>query len=70
MNPASYLEMAETESMHWWFSGRRAILSRMIACLDFPQNSKILEVGRCTLSDLLLGLTENCVFYNTERKHQ
>jgi len=45
MNPAAYLEMAETESRHWWFSGRRAILSRMIESLDLPQNSKILEVG-------------------------
>lgn len=26
MNPAAYLEMAETESRHWWFLGRRAML--------------------------------------------
>lgn len=45
MNPAAYLEMAETESKHWWFSGRRSILSAMIEKLDLPQNSKILEVG-------------------------
>jgi SAM-dependent methyltransferase len=45
MNPAAYLEMAETESRHWWFSGRRAILSKMIERLDLPHNSKILEVG-------------------------
>ena len=45
MNPAAYLEMAETESRHWWFSGRRAILSRMISALDLPINSRILEVG-------------------------
>jgi hypothetical protein len=70
MNPASYLEMAETESRHWCFPGRRAILSGMIECLDFPQNFKILEVGCCTISDLLLGLTEYFVFYNTERTHQ
>jgi SAM-dependent methyltransferase len=45
MNPAAYLEMSETESKHWWFSGRRAIISRMIKNLNLPQNSKILEVG-------------------------
>jgi SAM-dependent methyltransferase len=45
MNPAAYLEMAETESRHWWFSGRRSILSRMIEGLKLPQNAKILEVG-------------------------
>lgn len=45
MNPAAYLEMAETESRHWWFLGRRALLYRMIESLDLPQNAKILEVG-------------------------
>jgi len=45
MNPAAYLEMAETESKHWWFVGRRAILSRIIEKLELPQNTKILEVG-------------------------
>ena len=45
MNPAAYLEMAETEARHWWFTGRRAILSKMIEGLALPQNSKILEVG-------------------------
>lgn len=45
MNPAAYVEMAETEARHWWFSGRRTILSRMIESLDLPRNSRILEVG-------------------------
>lgn len=45
MNPDAYLEMAETESRHWWFLGRRAILSRMMESLDLPQNSRILEIG-------------------------
>lgn len=45
MNPAAYLEMAESEARHWWFTGRRAILSKMIERLGLPQNSKILKVG-------------------------
>lgn len=45
MNPAAYIEMAETEAGHWWFMGRRAILSKMLESLALPQNSKILEVG-------------------------
>lgn len=45
MNPAAYIEMAETESRHWWFTGRRTILSTMIESLNLPQKSKILEVG-------------------------
>ena len=45
MNPAAYLEMAEAETYHWWFVGRRAILSRVLECIDIPKNSRILEVG-------------------------
>lgn len=45
MNPAAYLEMAKTETAHWWFVGRRAILSKMIENMGMPKNSKILEVG-------------------------
>lgn len=45
MNSAAYLEMAATESTHWWFSARRSILSKIIANLDLPRNARILEVG-------------------------
>jgi SAM-dependent methyltransferase len=45
MDPAAYLEMAETESKHWWFVARRCILSSIINQLGLPSNSKILEVG-------------------------
>ena len=56
MNPAAYLEMAETESRHWWFLGRRAILSSMISSLSLPINPRILEVGCGTGGNLeMLG---------------
>lgn len=45
MNPSAYLEMAETEANHWWFVGRRAIVSGVIGNLGLRQNAKILEVG-------------------------
>lgn len=45
MNPAAYVEMDQTESTHWWFRGRRAILGSTIMRLDLPRNSRILEVG-------------------------
>lgn len=45
MNPMAYLEMAKTESAHWWFCGRRAILAQVIYGLNLPSNSRILEVG-------------------------
>lgn len=56
MNPAAYLEMAEMESRHWWFCGRRAILTQIIGSFDLPQNSRILEVGCGTGGNLeMLG---------------
>ena len=56
MNPAAYLEMAETESKHWWFHARRVILSQMIDSLNLPQNAQILEVGCGTGGNLeMLG---------------
>ncbi len=56
MNPAAYLEMAETESRHWWFLGRRAILSSMISSLKLPMNPNILEIGCGTGGNLeMLG---------------
>jgi SAM-dependent methyltransferase len=54
MNPAAYLEMAETESRHWWFVGRRAILSAIMGRLVLPPNSRILEVGCGTGGNLAM----------------
>ncbi|MBK8376031.1 MAG: class I SAM-dependent methyltransferase [Sphingomonadales bacterium] len=56
MNPAAYVEMAETESRHWWFTGRRCIISSIIMRLKLPQNPHILEVGCGTGGNLdMLG---------------
>jgi SAM-dependent methyltransferase len=45
MTPAAYVEMAETESHHWWFAGRRDIVANEIRRLDLPPGARILEVG-------------------------
>jgi len=45
MNPAAYLEMAEAESSHWWFCGRRVVLAAVMQNLHLPRDAKILEVG-------------------------
>lgn len=45
MSPDAYLEMAETESRHWWFSARRKILARLLSQLALPPNPHILEIG-------------------------
>jgi SAM-dependent methyltransferase len=44
--------MAETESRHWWFVGRRKILSHLIAGLRLPTNARLLEVGSGTGGNL------------------
>jgi SAM-dependent methyltransferase len=54
MNPAAYLEMADTEARHWWFLGRRSILSRIMERLALPGNSRILEVGCGTGGNLAM----------------
>lgn len=45
MEPAVYARMAAHEADHWWFAGRRAILTAEIARLDLPPGARILEVG-------------------------
>jgi SAM-dependent methyltransferase len=52
MSPDAYLEMAETEAHHWWFSGRRAILASVISSFDLPTNARILEIGAGTGGNL------------------
>lgn len=52
MNPEAYVEMAATESTHWWFCGRRRILDRVIDSLALPRAARILEAGSGTGGNL------------------
>lgn len=54
MSPDAYLEMAETENHHWWFCGRRAILTRILGKLKLPPRARILEVGCGTGGNLTM----------------
>jgi SAM-dependent methyltransferase len=45
LDPAAYIEMAEVESRHWWFTGRRAILTSILEQLRLPKGARILEIG-------------------------
>jgi SAM-dependent methyltransferase len=54
LSPEAYLEMADIETRHWWFLGRRAILAQLIGDLALPPNAKILEVGSGTGGNLQL----------------
>lgn len=52
MNPDAYRQMAQTEDDHWWFVGRRAILSKVIESLSLPNQARILEIGAGTGGNL------------------
>lgn len=52
MNPEAYLEMADTESKHWWFTGRRRVIAGVIESLQLPGDARILEIGSGTGGNL------------------
>ncbi|MBA5606961.1 class I SAM-dependent methyltransferase [Duganella sp. FT3S] len=54
MSPEAYLEMADTEQRHWWFTGRRAILDAVLAGMALPAAARILEIGSGTGGNLAL----------------
>ncbi|MGB8339263.1 MAG: class I SAM-dependent methyltransferase [Burkholderiales bacterium] len=53
MEKTAYLQMAETEQQHWWFTGRRTILECLIA-QQFHEKAphNVLEIGAGTGGNL------------------
>lgn len=45
MEQAVYRRMAAVQDHHWWYEGRRAILSSLIRTLNLPKDIIILEAG-------------------------
>jgi SAM-dependent methyltransferase len=45
MDRLTYDRMRILQENHWWFRGRRSILTQLIGALDLPQPAKLLEVG-------------------------
>ena len=45
MERATYDNMRALQESHWWFRGRREILSDQLARLNLPRDGRILEVG-------------------------
>jgi SAM-dependent methyltransferase len=45
MERAAYDRMKVLETTHWWFLGRRKVLTRLLAGLDLPAKARILEAG-------------------------
>jgi len=54
MEHNAYLDMASVEEQHWWFEGRRRILSSCIARLGLKPGARILELGSGTGGNLAL----------------
>lgn len=54
VNPEAYVEMATTESRHWWFRARRKILGHTIETMGLPHPARILEVGSGTGGNLVM----------------
>lgn len=54
VNPEAYVEMATTESRHWWFRARRKILEHIIGTMGLPRPARILEVGSGTGGNLAM----------------
>lgn len=46
--------MADSEAVHWWFTGRRAVLASVIARLALPPAARILEIGCGTGGNLAM----------------
>jgi SAM-dependent methyltransferase len=45
MDPVLYQQMRELEDRHWWFVGRRRIVSSVLQSLQLPAESSILDLG-------------------------
>lgn len=45
MDANYYREMADLQTDHWWYEGRRQILASTIKNLNLPQEAEILEAG-------------------------
>lgn len=52
MQRDTYDAMARVQDRHWWFTGRRAVLTSVIRSLALPAGTKILEVGAGTGANL------------------
>lgn len=52
MHAAAYHLMAELESEHWWYRGRRAAIRTLLRRLDPPEGARVLDVGSGTGGNL------------------
>lgn len=53
MEDAAYGEMYEREESHWWFRGRRAVISSLLSLSRLPERPRLLDAGCGTGGNLL-----------------
>lgn len=73
MDDQYYHQMADIQAHHWWYEGRRQILSAIICRLPLPTPAKILEVGCGTGANLAMlkhfGTVEGMEPHDFGREH-
>ena len=45
MQPVLYQQMRDIEDQHWWFQGRRMIVSTVLSTMKLPENARLLDLG-------------------------
>ena len=54
MDQKIYTQMRQVEDSHWWFNGRKNIISHVLSTLNLPTNGLILDAGCGTGGNLEL----------------
>lgn len=52
MEDSTYAIEAGIEATHWWFTGRRRLVGRMISALGIDRDARILDIGTSTGTNL------------------
>ena len=52
MDVSTYAVEASVEAEHWWFTGRRALFSRLIASFALARDANVLDIGTSTGTNL------------------
>lgn len=61
MEQSIYRQMRELEDRHWWFAGRRRIVSHLLGSLDLGRTPRILDAGCGTGGNLDMLSRFGCV---------
>jgi len=54
METSAYAIESQVEATHWWFVGRRKLLAKIISKLDLSMDTRVLDIGTGTGTNLRL----------------